>query len=80
MPMFQFEVDGTAPVDRVEVIRNGEVVETFTNEKEGDAAKRFTGKFRGQGSLADKPWFYIHVVQEDGEQAWSSPIWLEPGN
>lgn len=67
----QVRVHGTAPIARVVVVRNNQdwhVVEnpgwdcTFT--------------------LEDLPlpdgtdWYYTRVVQQDGNMAWGSPIWV----
>lgn len=74
MPVFRFTVAGTGPIDRVDVYRDGAVVESFENE-DGDAQMEV--EFRGQGDFDDAQYFYVHVIQKDGEQAWSSPIWVE---
>jgi len=29
--------------------------------------------------LAGERYYYVHVVQADGQQAWSSPIWIRHG-
>jgi hypothetical protein len=26
---------------------------------------------------AEEAWYYVRVLQEDGQLAWSSPIWVE---
>jgi len=74
MPTFHVSVDGTAPIDHVDIIRNGEKVETFVNPGPGPQMKF---DFRGQGPFEPRQYYYVHVVQKDGEQAWSSPIWVE---
>lgn len=74
MPVFQFEVDGTAPIARLDIYRDGEVAKTIENVAGG---ARLEGEFRGPGEFGNSQYFYVHVVQEDGEQAWSSPIWVE---
>ena len=76
MPEFEYKVEGEnrAALDRIEVIRNGEAKKTIGNPGGGS---RMAGRFKGPGELEPGVWIYIHAVQKDGEQAWSSPIWLE---
>ena len=75
MPEFAYEVDGEfgAELDRIDVVRDGEVVRTI----EGEGGNRMAGTFRLEGDFGPKTWVYIHALQRNGEQAWSSPIWLE---
>jgi len=74
MPTFHYEVEGEGELDRVEIVRDGEVAETLENEGGGTS---MAGSFRGPGEVEPGAWIYIHAVQRDGEEAWSSPIWLE---
>jgi len=63
-------VIGTAPIDRVELVRGGEVV----------------GSRRGEGvalvhtwtldSLVTDDFVYVRVLQSDGGMAWSSPVYI----
>jgi hypothetical protein len=67
------QVVAAAPIDRVEVIRDLEIWHTLrpaddTLEKLDETIElpaRATG------------FFYLRVFQQDGQRAWSSPIWLE---
>ncbi|MBT3201193.1 MAG: hypothetical protein HN350_14930, partial [Phycisphaerales bacterium] len=74
IPEFQIEIDGTAPMKSLTIYDNGHAVSKIPL-KEGQrkisttykpADKYFTGKH----------YIYIHMVQTDGNQAWSSPIWV----
>jgi hypothetical protein len=68
-------VHGTAPLERIVVVRNNE--EWHVVERPGwDCAFAVDG--------LDLPargvdWYYVRVMQEDGHMAWSSPIWIEDG-
>ena len=60
---------GTAPIRVVELVVDGEVVESRTpseTEVRWQVDRRFTP---GQ-------YFYFHLIQSDGNQAWSSPVWI----
>lgn len=30
-------------------------------------------------SVSAAAWYYLRVIQIDGEMAWSSPVWIDPG-
>ena len=46
---------------------------------EGELAKVSPGGDEGTlEAETSAPWSYVRVVQDDGEMAWSSPIFLEP--
>jgi hypothetical protein len=69
----QLLVAGTAPLAQVEVLRNNEVLASFE-----------PGTFTFRATVTDKKagrnpveWYYLRIRQDDGEMAWSSPIWFE---
>jgi hypothetical protein len=70
-PRFDIEVVGTAEITKIDVLRDSEVVDTlrpkgatfkaaWTDAKAGDQAH----------------YYYIRVLQSDGEIAWGTPIWV----
>jgi hypothetical protein len=63
---------GTCAIERVEIIRNNRVILTETGDGRWDIDLT-----HGEAG-ADRPldYYYVHVVQCDGEQAWASPIWV----
>ena len=65
----RFEVAGTAPIERVDVIRSGRVIESLRAEgrREWSETLPFT-------PLASGEYVYLRVVQVDGGAAWSSPF------
>jgi hypothetical protein len=72
-PALDLVVLGTKPLSRVEVLKDSEVVATF---KPGKA------EYRGRRWLDPNPsrgvhYYYVRVQQEDGELAWSSPMWID---
>jgi len=60
---------GTGNISRVEIVKNGVVFHQSEPERE-------TAKL----SIEDRPdgesYYYAKVVQEDGNIAWSSPVWV----
>lgn len=79
-------VQGTAPVEKVEIIENGCVIHTKTKPRA--AADMFAYRWwRGArptdgvhpiGAPTNVSRFvYVRVTQSDGHMAWSSPIWLD---
>ena len=76
-------VYGTAPVDRIEVIRNNMEVCTYKGDgmdvafswaDQQDLSKIALPRVLRGGGLTC--YYYVRVIQTDGEIAWSSPIWL----
>ncbi|RME49669.1 MAG: DUF3604 domain-containing protein, partial [Deltaproteobacteria bacterium] len=71
-PRITARVIGTAPIRKLEVIRDNEVIHT----KEGTRAFE-TLRLTDTPPPASVHFYYLRVTQRDGEMAWSSPIWLE---
>lgn len=74
---------GTAPLSKIEIIRNGKVLTTFHPNK-----KEFDFVYDDMEPLSkvvltpkDKTppfaYYYLRVTQADGHMAWSSPIWVD---
>lgn len=71
-PRFTLRVHGTAPIQRIELIRDGQVA--WSLEPAGlKVATDATAPAPGPGRTA---YYYLRVVQSDAHMAWSSPIWL----
>ncbi len=68
----RFAVAGTAPIDRVDVIRSGKVVESLPGEGRRDWGRPLT-----LDGLEPGEYVYVRVIQEDGGVAWSSPAFVE---
>jgi hypothetical protein len=75
-PRLDVVVLGTGLIDRVEVLRNGEVAHT-------EAGKGAEARFGWEDPApvkGEKPsYYYVRVVQKDGQMAWASPIWVHVG-
>jgi hypothetical protein len=67
-----WRVIGTAPLKRVDLLRNNKVIESWPGNRLNDLSKTYTTE-----SSSDKcEWWYLRAIQEDTEMAWSSPIWV----
>jgi len=70
-PTFAFHVVGTSKLAKLEIMCDSEVVATLPAK-----ANEFKGTWtRGQPQNSTH-YYYVRVVQADGELAWSSPIWV----
>jgi hypothetical protein len=66
-----FEATGTAPIRSVQMVVDGKVRETFSPM---ETHVRIT---RTLEEPAGAHYVYFHLEQADGNEAWSSPIWIE---
>ncbi|NSW57014.1 MAG: DUF3604 domain-containing protein [Armatimonadetes bacterium] len=68
-------VDCPAEIDKVEICRNNVFI--HSRDVDGRATEM---RFVDNTPPAGPCYYYVRVMQEDGEIAWSSPVWLgEPG-
>jgi hypothetical protein len=75
-PHISISVSGTAPITSVEIIRQGYVFASrhFVREKRPmDAELHVADELLIPG---ETQYYYARVTQEDGNMAWSSPIWV----
>jgi hypothetical protein len=74
-PALDVVVFGTNPLDRVDVLRDGEVVYSHRPTLESEEAKfHWEDAAPKKGDKASD--YYVRVVQKDGQMAWASPIWV----
>jgi hypothetical protein len=75
-PALDVVVLGTGPIDRVDIIRNGELVHSQRPEKDAEES-RF--HWQDPKPLKDEKgsYYYVRVVQKDKQMAWGSPIWVK---
>lgn len=72
----------TADIKTIEIVRNGEVLHTFTpqgyyfdyHHDDMDKLSQITIKGKGEHPFA---YYYLRVTQADEHMAWSSPIWVD---
>ncbi|MDP6545659.1 MAG: hypothetical protein QGH60_16875 [Phycisphaerae bacterium] len=77
VPTFQIEINGTAPLKQLTIYDNGLPVSRIPLEK---GASSINTTYRADKYFTGKHYLYIHLVQTDGNQAWSSPIWVTYDN
>jgi hypothetical protein len=77
-PALDVIVLGTGPIDRVEVIRNGTVAHTARPGQEATES-RFHWEDPSPRRGEKPSYYYVRVVQKDGQMAWASPIWVHVG-
>lgn len=65
------EVVGTNGIQTVRVVKNGTIL--YALDPRGDAA-RF--EFVDPDGAPDGAYYYLDIVQNDGEKAVSSPVWV----
>ncbi|EFB41147.1 hypothetical protein pah_c050o124 [Parachlamydia acanthamoebae str. Hall's coccus] len=76
-------VAGTAPLKSVEIIRNGTVIHTlksdtyYLNFTYDDMTTLNKVCFTPKDKKPPFVYYYLRVIQEDGNIAWSSPIWVD---
>lgn len=71
-PTLEFTVIGTAPLARIDILKDSEVVETI---KPGKAEHR--GRWVDPKPTPGVHYYYLRVVQENNEIAWASPLWID---
>lgn len=68
-------VVGTAPFAQIAILKNNRVLyQTGAGETEAQLA------ITDQTDLAPGDFYYLRVVQSNGDLAWSSPIWVDAAN
>ena len=73
-PTCRAVVHAVGPLERIEIVKDGEV-EHAENATTMDAEIEWTDAEPGAGEHS----YYLHVIQADGQQAWSSPVWVSAG-
>lgn len=72
MPVLKFKVEGNATVKRVTLVRN----EKNHHQWEPNA-KNFAESYTDASPLPGENRYYLRVEQNDGNMAWSSPVWVK---
>jgi hypothetical protein len=66
-------IHAVAPLESVEIVKDGAVV--WKQEVDG---LDVTVSWEDPTAPVNEHYYYLHVVQKDGQRAWSSPIWVRP--
>ena len=70
-PELKVRIQGTAPLETVELIRNGQIVYT-----QSPGVPDATFSFRDSDPLDTEAYYHVRLVQANKQIAWSSPIWV----
>jgi hypothetical protein len=65
-------VNAVAPISKIDLVRNGAIVETIDCERRRELRIERTVR-----DLASGDWLYVRIVQIDDGAAWSSPFFVE---
>lgn len=71
-PRVTAAVHAAAEIARIEVVRDGEVVQTIPGAG-ADQAVDWTDAALAAG----RHWYLLKVIQKDNETAWTSPVWID---
>ncbi|MFN7561163.1 MAG: hypothetical protein ACK5TH_05250, partial [Prosthecobacter sp.] len=71
-PVLKFAIDGTAAIQRVTLVRNEK-----NHQQWEPNAKTFSQSFTDESPLPGENRYYLRVEQNDGNMAWSSPVWVQ---
>jgi hypothetical protein len=70
-PKFVIRAMGTGAIKQVDLIKNRTFI-YMTRPGTRQVSLEFTDRDFGPG----ESWYYARVLQEDGQLAWSSPVWI----
>jgi hypothetical protein len=71
-PALDLTVIGTGPLARIDLFRDGELVESLKPNK-----AEYRGTWTDPRPAAGVHYYYVRVEQADGELAWASPLWID---
>jgi hypothetical protein len=71
-PALQINVEGTGDLAKVEVLRDSKVVHTVRPK-----GRAYRGAWTDPSPEAGAHYYYVRVLQADGEIAWASPLWID---
>lgn len=71
-PRLEVRVEGTALVEKVEVVKNNKFV--YANKPKKSSSVTFS--WEDTDSKPGQSYYYVRVLQADGQMAWSSPMWI----
>ena len=64
---------GTAPFVHVEIIKNNGVVHSTAQD-----VLETEFEYVDETEICPNDYYYLRITQEDGDMAWSSPVWVDP--
>ena len=73
-PSVRVSVHACAPLARVDVVRDGRVVHTASRTD-----LHLDLQWEDAGAAGGQHWYVAKAVQQDGQTAWTSPVWITVG-
>jgi hypothetical protein len=70
-PRLVVRIKGTGTLDRVDLVKNNKVI---LSRSPGTAD--FDLSYQDSDTQPGESYYYVRVIQKDGQMAWSSPIWV----
>jgi hypothetical protein len=70
-PALQIHVVGTGKLAKVDILRDSEIVATLR-----PGGTEYRGTWTDPAPRAGTHYYYVRVLQDDGELAWGSPMWI----
>jgi hypothetical protein len=71
-PQLQVRAIGTGAIQQVDIIKNQKFIYTVR-----PGTRQSTFEFTDQEFGSGESYYYVRVLQENGQLAWSSPIWIK---
>jgi hypothetical protein len=71
VPVMHVKVLGTSVIASVEIVKDGKFI--YKTEPHATTAEF---DYSDTTAVAGPSWYYVRVMQEDRNMAWSSPIWM----
>jgi hypothetical protein len=71
-PQLSVSITGTGAIKQIDIVKNQKFIHTIR-----PGAKSATFDYTDAGFAAGENYYYVRVIQEDGQMAWSSPIWVK---
>lgn len=75
------KIIGTAPIEEIQLIRNGKIIESFQPNKDEFDLQFDDNEALSKIILSSKTnpfvFYYLRILQKDGHAGWSSPIWID---
>jgi hypothetical protein len=83
--LIEGKVNGTDAIDKIEIIRNNQVIQVEEGKGMQDLAISWTDEEEFEAvAQPPAPWsplpflfYYLRVTQVDGAMGWTSPVWIE---
>ncbi len=77
-PKFTVRIEGTGDIASVDLVRNNKYVYSLKPKKTATAEFMYEDSKLAPGdSYYYESYYYVRMVQADGQMAWSSPIWIK---